>query len=160
MPISDEEVASLVASGEAQTNPDMSITWAKSNTLGHRAGTWLRRPPGAAEIITTDKAVDLGKARQEKRRLAIEDGFAQGVGKKLNMSLTTDEAIAAMIAKLGEMGVDTDRKDVLQAIRLAIEVLGLGPKKEINIDQRKQIIEIDQAEFNLMKDWRPIGDGD
>ena len=158
MSYSDQEVADFVAVGEAQVNEDGSITWTTANTQSKKAGTWLKRPPGAAEIITTDKAVDLGKARQEKRRLAIEEGFAQGVGKQLNMSLTTDEAIAAMIGKLGEMGVDTGRKDVLQAIRLAIEVLGLGPKKEVNIDQRRQIIEIDNAEFTVMKNWESLPD--
>ena len=149
----DEELAEFLVSGDAQENDDGSVTWAVDNSHNRKPGTWLRRPPQAAPLITEDTGAGLARIRQEKRQLALEDGIAIGVGEALGGKLvTTDEALTAIVARLAEEGMDSSRKDYVRIVTLVLETLGLTQHKtKIDIDQRTQKIEVSASEVKILQ---------
>lgn len=158
----DEEIEAFLVSGDAIEHDDGSITWAKDNSLDKKPGTWLRPHPDGAPIITSETGAELAKLRQEKRRLAIEEGVAIGVANALEdvlggKPITTDEAVTAIAARLAEQGMDTGRKDYVRVVQLVLDVLGLiGPKAKIEIDARKQTIVLDKEELRVLQEHQHL----
>ncbi len=147
----DEELEHLLTSGEAQKNEDGSITWAADNSYDKKPGTWLVRPPQAAPLITSETGQELAIVRKEKRRQAVEDGFALGVGEAINMALTTDEALTAFVALVAKTATDTGRKDFARLAQLLFEMLEATPQKKVEIDQRQQTIDMSGASIQLLE---------
>lgn len=162
----DEEIDALLLSGDVQENDDGSVTWAADNSFDKKPGTWLRRPPKAAPLITTDTGAELAKIRQEKRRLAIEEGVAIGVSMALEdvlggKPITTDEAVTAVVARLAEQGMDPSRKDYVRVVQLVFDTLGLlGPKTKVEVDARKQTIVLDREELKVLQEHQNLLNND
>ncbi len=151
MSYTDEELEGLLASGDAQENDGGSITWTANNSYNKKPGTFLVRPPQAAPLITTDTGADLARIRQENRQLALAEGLAIGVGKDLGQILTSDEALAAMVARFAEQGMDVTRNDYQRIVKTILDVLGLTQHKtKVEIDQREQKIEISASEIKIL----------
>jgi len=154
----DEELERLLASGEAAQHEDGSITWAPDNTLDKKPGTWLVRPPQAAPLITSETGQELAILRMEKRRKALEDGFAEGVtqavndalGEDGNKILTTDEALMALASVAGQAAMNPGRKDFARLLQLWLEALQALPQKKIEIDQRKQTIDMSKSSIKIL----------
>ena len=151
MSYTDEELGALLASGDAQENEGGSITWTVDNSYGKKPGTFVKRPPQAAPLITQETGADLARIRQENRQMALAEGFAVGVGNALSQILTPDEALAALTARLAEQGMNTSRKDYQRIVKTLFDVLGLTqPKTKINVDQREQKIEVSASEIQIL----------
>ncbi len=149
----DEDLESLLASGDAQRNEDGSITWTTENAHDKKPGTWLERPPQAAPLITQETSIDMAKLRHERRQVALEDGFAMGIGESLGQILTSDEALTAMIAKFAQQGMNIDRKDYHRIVKTLLDTLGLSqPKVKVEVDQRTQKIEVSASEIKILTD--------
>jgi hypothetical protein len=140
-----EELDSLLASGDAQKNENGSITWAVDNAYDKKPGTWLVRPPEAAPLITPEKGVELAILRKDKRRQAVEEGFALGIGDAINTALTTDEALTAFVALVAKTATDTGRKDFARLAQMLFEMMEATPEKKVEIDRRVQTIDMSGA---------------
>jgi hypothetical protein len=152
--MTEDEIVTLIASGDAVKHEDGSVRWASGNSQDKQPGALVVRPPTAAPIITAETGAELAKKRQEARRQAIEDGFVAGISKASGKTgITSDEAVGILVAKMAEAGYQVTGRDAMRAIQQIVEVMGLAEKKEVVVDQRKQIIEIDNAEFNMMRGW-------
>lgn len=147
----DEELASLLASGDAVEQEDGSITWAVDNSYDKKPGTWLVRHPQAAPLITPETGQEMALIRKERRRQAIEEGFAIGVGEAINTALTTDEALTAFMALVAKTATDTGRKDFARLADMLFEMLEAKPQKKVEIDQRKQTIDMSRASIQLIE---------
>ena len=55
----DNEVNQFINDSDAQQNDSGSITWALNNKYNKKPGTFLRRPPGAAPLITEETGADM-----------------------------------------------------------------------------------------------------
>ena len=55
----ETELLHLIENGDAQVNESGSITWSINNTYDNKPGTFLKRPPGAAPLITEKTAANL-----------------------------------------------------------------------------------------------------
>ena len=141
----EEELDSLLASGDAQRNENGSITWAADNTHNKKPGTWLVRPPEAAPLITSETGMELAVLRKDKRRQAVEEGFALGIGDAINTALTTDEALTAFVALVAKTATDTGRKDFARLAQMLFEMMEATPEKKVEIDRRVQTIDMSGA---------------
>ena len=154
----DEELDSLLASGDAQENEDGSITWAVDNTQGKKPGTWLIRPPQAAPLINEETATALALRRHEVRRVKKEAGFALGIqkalekeGYDLNEPLMPDDAVMALMAKWAEESMNIDRKDAVRLLTVMMEAMEMTPRKKVEIDQRQQTIDLSGSSIQLLE---------
>ena len=157
--MTEDEIAGLLMSGDIIKHDDGSLRWASGNAQDKQPGALVARPPGAAPLIKTETATELAKKRVEARHKAIEDGFAAGISEGSGAgSLTSDEALQVLAAKLSKAALEVSGKDAMQAIKLLMEMMKLTGNKEVVVDQRKQTIEIDNAEFLVMRDWGQLPD--
>jgi len=147
----DEDLESLLASGDAVRNEDGSITWTAENIHNKKPGTWLIRPPQAAPLITTETGADMAVLRKAKRRQALEEGFAVGIGASIEEVLTTDEALSVFTAMVAQTAMDTGRKDFARLAKMLFEALEAMPQKRVEIDQRTQTIDMSKSSFNLLE---------
>ena len=85
----------------------------------------------------------------------LMSGISEGSGAG---TLTSDEALQVLAAKLSKAALEVSGKDAMQAIKLLMEMMKLTGNKEVVVDQRKQTIEIDNAEFLVMRDWGQLPD--
>jgi len=150
----DEELEQFIISGDAQENESGSVTWAVDNQYGKKPGTFLRRPPGAAPLIDEDSAKELALVRQDRRLQAAQEGVSIGISKALEsgIPLTKDEATLALGAILGEAAVDLSRKDFARVMDMALEIMEAKKQKKIEIDQRRQTIDMSQASVQILAD--------
>ena len=151
MSYTQEEVEILLASGDAQENESGSVTWAKGNQYHKKPGTFVVRPPQAAPLITQETASQMALTRRERRREAIEEGFAMTIGELADtpVPLTADEALAIYTAKLTEAAFDSNRKDFARLANLILEIIEAKPQKKIEVDQRRQSIHINTERLDL-----------
>ena len=146
----DDEVAGLLALGEAVEHEDGSIRWGPSNSLSKQPGSLLRRPPQAAPLITTDMATEYAERRLDKRKEAIEAGFATGVGDSIGRPVTTDEALSILMAKLAGAGLDIDRRDYAKIVKILLETLEAMPKKIPGGGQNVFGVTISKADIQML----------
>jgi len=160
----EDELDALLASGDAQKNDDGSITWAVDNIHDKKPGTWLVRPPQAAPLITSETGQELAVLRKAKRRQAVEEGFALGIGDAINVALTTDEALTAFVALVAKTATNTGRKDFARLAQMLFEMMEATPQKKVEIDQRRQTIDMSGASIQLLENspaiQRLLGNGD
>lgn len=150
----DEEVSEFITVGDAQQNEDGSITWAADNSLDKKPGTWLRRPPQAAPLITEENATEMALVRRERRRQAVEEGITAGVLKALesDVPLTSDEAVAVLASKVAEAAMDIGRKDFARVADMALELMEAKQQKKIEIDQRRQTIDMSGSSIKILRE--------
>ena len=150
----DDELERLITSGDAQKNDDGSITWAVNNSLDKKPGTWLRRPPKAAPLITEETGAEMADLRKAARRQAVEAGITIGIQAALesDIPLTGDEAVMVLASKVAEAAMDVDRKDFARVIEMALELMEAKPQKKIEIDQRRQTIDMSNSSVQILQD--------
>lgn len=157
--MTEDEIVALLLSGDVIKHEDGSIRWASGNSQDKQPGALVVRPPSAAPLIVAETAVELAKKRVEARHKAIEDGFAAGISEGSGIGpLTSDEALQVLAAKLSKAALEVSGKDAMRAIQLLMEMMKVTGNKEVVVDQRKQTIEIDNAEFLVMRDWGKLPD--
>ena len=61
----NKEIELFLRREDAQINDNGSITWSISNTQHKKPGTFLRRPPGAAPLITEETGADMAIKKWE-----------------------------------------------------------------------------------------------
>ena len=150
----EQEIAGLLVSGDVIKYEDGSVRWASGNSQDKQPGALVVRPPGAAPLIVTETATELAKKRREARNKAIEDGFAEGISEATGGGpLTSDEALKVLSARLSRAALRVSDRDAMRAVQLLMEMMKVTGNKEVVVDQRKQTIEIDNAEFLVMRDW-------
>lgn len=157
--MTNDEIEALLASGSAIKHEDGSIRWASGNSQDKQPGALVVRPPGAAPLIVTETATELARKRREARNKAIEDGFAEGISEATGGGpLTSDEALKVLSARLSRAALRVSDRDAMRAVQLLMEMMKVTGNKDVVVDQRKQTIEIDNAEFLVMRDWGQLPD--
>jgi hypothetical protein len=147
----DQEVETLLASGDAQKNEDGSITWAVENTYDKKPGTWLKRPPKAAPLITQETSAELARLRHDKRLQALSAGIALGGTQKFNIPMAEDETLMVMFAELTKVALDSENKDFIKAVKTIGDFTGLSQHKtKVEVDARTQTIEVSASGAKIL----------
>ena len=138
-----------MGSGDAVNHEDGSVRFAPGNKLDKQPGAFIRRPPQAAPLITEEVAAEYAETRLDKRREAIEAGFAIGVGKVIGQILGTDDAMSVFMAKLAEAAMDIERRDYARVAQLVLESMQ-GMPTPAGKGNNAPRVEIGQAEIQML----------
>ena len=138
-----------MGSGDAVNHEDGSVRFASGNKLDKQPGALIRRHPKAAPLITEETAVDYAETRRDKRREAMEAGFAVGIGQEIGQILGTDEAMSVFMSRLAKAGLDIERRDYARVAQIIIEYMQGAPAPGSKNGNAPRV-EIGQAEIQML----------